>query len=153
MYGVELKEYLEKMLYLRYIAGLIKGDTEYTGAPLSEVFAGIAPRVKEPYRTWLKGCAAEVEKREEAGFTRIWSRCIDRYLKELNLRSEHSILLKELGTFLGQLDRETFSRSMQMYLERMDLEIEKQREGLASKKKISGCLGVMSGVFLVVLLL
>lgn len=36
VYGTELKRYLEKIQYLRYIAGLIKGEIEYTGAPLSE---------------------------------------------------------------------------------------------------------------------
>lgn len=153
MYGVELSRYLEKMLYLRYIAGLIKGDMEYTGAPLPEVFAGIAERIREPYAAWLKGTALELEMREESGFARIWNRCIDRHLKELGLKSEHSILLKELGTFLGQADRETFLHSMQIYLNKMDLEIEKLREGLASRKKIGGCLGVMSGLFLVVVLL
>lgn len=78
---------------------------------------------------------------------------IDRWLKDLNLKSTHSIFLKELGTFLGQSDRDTLDRSLTMYLNRMDLEIEKLREGLATKRKISRCLGVMSGIFLVVVLL
>ena len=97
--------------------------------------------------------ASEIDDREESAFARIWNRGIDRDLKELNLQSEHSILLKEMGTFLGQLDRETAGRSMQLYLNSMDLEIEKLREGLAAKRKIGNCLGVMGGIFLVVVLL
>ena len=42
---------------------------------------------------------------------------------------------------------------MQLYLNRLDLEIEKLREGLAAKRKIGNCLGVMGGIFLVVVLL
>lgn len=153
MYGMELKKYLEKIQYLRYTAGLLKGEIEYTGAPLTEVFLAVSARVKEPYKTWLSQAAVRVESRDEAGFSRIWNKCIDRYLKDLSLKSEHSLLLKELGTFLGQLDRETFERSMQLYLNRMDLEIEKLREGLTAKKRISGWLGIMSGIFLVVILI
>ena len=153
VYGTELKKYLGKIQYLRYIVGLMKGEIEYTGAPLSEVFSSVARRVKEPYRNLLGQLSARTESREESGFSRIWNKCIDRYLRELNLKTEHYVLLKELGTFLGQMDRETFNRSMQLYLNRMDLEIEKLREGLAAKKKIGGWLGIMSGIFLVVILI
>lgn len=153
VYGTELKKYLEKIQYLRYVTGLLKGEIEYTGAPLVEVFSSVAQRVKEPCRTWLLQTARRTESRNEAGFSRIWNKCIDRYLGGMNLKTEHSVLLKELGTFLGQLDRETFDRSMQLYLNRMDLEIEKIRDGLAAKKRIGGWLGVMSGIFLVVILI
>ena len=153
IYGAELKKYLEKIQYLRYIAGLLKGEIEYTGAPLSEIFFSVSERVKEPYKTWLRQTAVRTQSRDESGFSRIWNKCADHYLKELNLKKEHLLMVKEPGTFLGQLDRETFRRSMQLYLNRMDLEIEKLREGLASKKKISGWLGIMSGIFLVVILL
>ena len=153
MYGEELKQYLQRMLYLRYVIELIRGELTYTGAPIPELLYDVARRIREPYKRWLKSVAREAQERDETAFVRIWNRCVDRYLKELRLKTEHSILLKELGTFLGQGDRETLDCSVQLYLNRMDLEIEKLREGLASKKKIANCLGVMGGLFLVVLLL
>ena len=110
-------------------------------------------RVKEPYRAWLKAMEHEVESRREQGFAKIWNRSIDKYLCDLRLKSVHSIQLKELGTFLGQLDRESFQHTMQIYLNQMELEIEKVREGMASKRRISSWLGVMGGIFLVVILL
>ena len=153
LYGTELKNYLQKMRYIRYVAGLIKGELEYTGAPLAEIFRETGRRVKKPFSTWLVRMASEIDEREESAFARIWNRGIDRDLRELNLKSEHSILLKELGTFLGQIDQETAGKSMQLYLNRLDIEIEKLREGLAAKRKIGNCLGVMGGIFLVVVLL
>ena len=152
-FGTELKNYLQQMRYIRYVAGLIKGELEYTGAPLAEVFRETGRRVKKPFSTWLVRMASEIDEREESAFARIWNRGIDRDLRELNLQSEHSILLKDLGTFLGQIDQETVGNSMQLYLNRLDLEIEKLREGLAAKRKIGNCLGVMGGIFLVVVLL
>ena len=153
VYGQELKRYLERLLYLRYVTGMIRGEMEYTCAPLPEVFSSVAARIREPYRAWLKETAKETAGRSETGFARIWNRCIDRHQDMLKLKREHSILLKELGTFLGQVDRETADRSMQMYMNRMDLEIEKTRENLASRKRIGNCLGVMGGIFLVVILI
>ncbi len=153
VYGKELKQYLGKMLYFRYVMSLIKGEIAYTHAPLPEIFAEVSRRVREPYRRWLIKMAAEMEKREEYGFARMWNRCVDKYLGELNLKYEHSILVKEPGTFLGSLEKNTLDHALQMYLNRVDLEIEKLREGLSAKTKVGGCLGVMGGIFLIVILL
>lgn len=153
IYGKELKYYLGKLQYFRYVMSLIRGEIAYTYAPLPEVFAEVAARVKEPYRRWLIKTAREMEQREEYGFARVWNRCADQYLKELRLKSEHSVLVKEAGTFLGSLEKDTLDHAMQMYLNKVDLEIEKQREGLAAKTRIGRCLGVMGGIFLIVILL
>ena len=153
LYGMELQEYLEKLLYIRHIIYMIKGELEYSSAPLSEVFGRISARVREPYRQWLGAMEKQVENREEDAFLKIWMRSVDKYLKELHLKSEHSIQLKELGTYLGQTDGASESRNLQLYLGRLELEIEKVREGMASKKRIGNCLGVMGGIFLVVVLI
>ena len=153
IYCTELKAYLEKMQYLRYIFSLIKGEISYTHAPLPEVFSEVGRRVRKPYRTWLLETARAVEMREETGFARAWNRCADKYLKPLGLKQEHSVLMKEPGTFLVSLEQDTLDHTLQMYLNRMDLEIEKLRENLAAKTRIGGCLGVMGGLFLIVILI
>lgn len=153
LYGEELTKYLEKLLYIRHLVSMLKGEITYSHAPLGEVFGCVSARVKEPYRTWLKSMKRQVEQCEENGFAKIWNRSIDKNLESLHLKSEHSIQLKELGTFLGQLDGDTLNATLQLYLNRLELEIEKVREGMASKKRLGKCLGVMGGIFLVVILL
>lgn len=41
----------------------------------------------------------------------------------------------------------------ELYVERLELEIEKVRESLSAKKRIGNCLGVMGGIFLIVILI
>ena len=153
LYGMELQHYLEQLLYIRHIVYMLRGELTYSAAPLGELCGRVAGRVKEPYRSWLRAVEQQVENRESDAFLKIWMRTIDRYLKELHLKTMHSIQLKELGSCLGQMDGEMQSQSLKLYLDRLELEIEKVREGMGSKKRIGNCLGVMSGVFLVVLLL
>lgn len=153
VYGKELKSYLEKMLYLRYVMSLIKGEISYVHSPLPDVFCQVGKRVREPYGKWLIKTADELEKREEYGFARAWNRCVDKYLKDLGMKREHRILIKEPGTFLGSLEKDTLDQAMQLYLNKLDLEIEKLREGLAARTKLGNCLGVMGGIFLIVILL
>ncbi len=151
IYGLEQQCYLEKLIYIQHIVYMLKGELDYANIPLGEVFGRVAVRVKEPYRRWLHALEKQVENREEDGFFKIWMRSIDRYLSELHLKSEHVIQLKELGTYLGKMDSVSESRNLQLYIERLELEIEKARSGLASKKRIGNCLGVMGGLFLIVI--
>lgn len=153
LYSAELTKYLEKLLYIRHLVSMLKGEITYSHAPLGEVFGSAAARVKEPYRTWLRSMERQVEQCTEDGFAKIWNRSIDKHLESLHLKIEHSIQLKELGIFLGQLDDDTLNGTLQLYLNRLELEIEKIREGMASKKRLGKCLGVMGGIFLVVVLL
>lgn len=153
LYGIEQQCYLEKLLYIRHIVYMLKGELDYANIPLGEVFGRVAVRVKEPYRRWLHNLEKQVEKREEDGFFKIWMRSVDNYLEELHLKSEHSIQLKELGTYLGKMDSVSESRNLQLYIDRLELEIEKVREGLASKKRIGNCLGILGGLFLIVVLI
>ena len=153
VYGNELKRYLRNMVYLRYVFGLIRGEIEYTCAPLPEIFFGVSARVKEPYRRWLKKTAEEMECRDLSGFARVWNRCTDKYLEIPGLKQEHKILIKDPGTFLGSFEKDISDRAMEMYLNKMDLEIEKLRAELASKVKVGRCLGVMAGLFFIVLLI
>ena len=153
LYGMELQGYLEKLLYIRHILYMLKGEMDYSSAPLSEIFGRLSLRVKEPYKCWHSAMEKQVENREEDAFLKIWMRSVDKHLKELHLKSAHSIQLKELGTCLGQMDGASESRNLQLYLGRLELEIEKVREGMAAKKRIGNCLGVMGGIFLVVVLI
>lgn len=153
LYGIEQQCYLEKLLYIRHIVYMLKGELDYANIPLGEVFGRVAVRVKEPYRRWLHDLEKLVENREEDGFFKIWMRSVDNDLQELHLKSEHSIQLKELGTYLGKMDSVSESRNLQLYIDRLELEIEKVREGLASKKRIGNCLGILGGLFLIVILI
>ena len=48
--------------------------------------------------------------------------------------------------------RETMGRSIELSMKQMDLMIRQQRGELAGKRKIGNWLGVMSGLFLIILL-
>ena len=142
-----LGEMIRRKMFERYI---VLGND---GHPVPEIFFGVSARVKEPYRRWLKKTAEEMECRDLSGFARVWNRCTDKYLEIPGLKQEHKILIKEPGTFLGSFEKDISDRAMEMYLNKMDLEIEKLRAELASKVKVGRCLGVMAGLFFIVLLI
>lgn len=153
LYGAWLKEYLETLLYLRHVVSILKGELEYTGAPMQEIFGRTAARVRQPYRNWLRGMEKRIDEREAESFRQIWNHAADADLVSVHLKREHLAQLKELGECLGQADRASEARNFVRYLERLEQEIEKERLQMAAKRRIGNCLGVMGGIFLVIVLL
>ncbi len=153
MYGNNLKEYVKKLLDIRQILQMIQGEMSYTAAPLGNIFYDISRKVREPYKSWLRSVSVETEKREEDQFEKIWNKCADHHLQTLCLKKEHYLKIKEYGVYLGQMDTTSFEKTNSTYMEQMDYEIQKLRAEIDSKRKIGNCIGVMSGIFIVVILL
>ena len=89
VYCKELNNYIAKLRYLRYTVSLIRGEINYAHAPLPEVLSEVAGRVRQPYRKWLRETAHALADRSESSFSRIWNKCVDRYLDRLDLKEVH----------------------------------------------------------------
>lgn len=151
LYGKEQQKQLEHMYYLRHILHMLKGELEYSSAPMGEIFCRIAVRVKEPYRSWMHDLQHQIEKRDEKELRKIWRVGIERNLKELHLKQGYKEQLKEIGDCIGKLDRKSECKNLQLYMETFDLEIKKARSEIADKKRIGSCMGIMSGLFLIII--
>ena len=60
--------------------------------------------------------------------------------------------LENLGEHLGFLDRETQERTLLLYLEQVDTELQVLREHRQERCRLYTSLGVMGGLFLAVIL-
>ena len=152
LYGKEQQNRLNHMYYLRHIVNMLKGELEYSSAPLGEIFCRIAVRVKEPYRSWMHCLQKQTERRDEEEFWKIWRAEIEKCLTEIHLKKEYKDQLKEIGDCIGKMDRMSECKNLQLYLENLDQEIKKERNELSDRKRISSCIGVMSGLFLIIIL-
>lgn len=61
--------------------------------------------------------------------------------------------LINLGGQLGVADIEMQVKTLDLYLEEMSLSMEEMRGGMKAKVRLCHCLGVMSGIFITVLLI
>ncbi len=60
---------------------------------------------------------------------------MEKDLGAAGLKKEHREWIRDFGAFLGQGDRETMGRSIELSMKQMDLMIRQQRGELAGKKK------------------
>lgn len=152
MYGAGLTEELEEMLRLRHVLSLLKGELMRSKLPLEFMFERLSHTVPEPYGSWFLDMLGQIEKRKKRSFSAIWSDSIDRELSGLRLKRQYITGLKNLGRYMAGADGEESAAVLLHYLKRLDHEAEAARDAMYSKKRLGNCIGVMAGVFLVILL-
>lgn len=83
----------------------------------------------------------------------MWSNTIEEYLRDTYLKKTDLEHLKEIGLHMGYMDEEMQIGTINLYLEQLELEIQKMRAGIAVQRRLCNCLGVMGGIFLAIVLI
>ena len=143
----ELQSHLDALEELKKIFCLLKSELEYTRAPFAEVFEKIKKKAKEPYTTWLEALAARLREKGTGSFWEIWCETISEKLVTNQLKEEDKEELKNAGKSLEYIE------SIELYIEQLEYKIKHIREAYQSKKKLCRSMGIMGGIFLVILLL
>jgi len=140
------------MKYLQRIISLIQSEIRYSRAFLGEIFWNIGQGAKEPYRGWLLEMSDRVNEFSGERFEEIWKSSVHRNLKVLNLPEQELESLKLLGNQLGYADVQVQMRLLDCYQEHLERTIREMHEQVQTKVKLYHYLGVMSGLFVSVLL-
>lgn len=143
----------EEIKYFRQILLRLESEIRCAKVCLSDVFRNVSKNLRDPYDTWFQQMSMRLEQKKEGGFIRIWSDTIDIYLKEVNISEKQKNQIKELGNYLGSLDISMQMKQIQLVNEQLELAMQELRDELEGKKKICRCLGVMSGIFIAILLI
>lgn len=145
--GKNLKSYLNEVEELRRIFALFQSELRYTRAPFAEIFLKLSFAAKRPFDEWLRWLGEQLEKREGGTMKEVWNDSIDKMLGESSLRQEDLKRLQNVGEGLDYLETTELYRE---YLERVIEQIRKEYE---SKRKLYLSLGILGGVFLVIILI
>lgn len=145
--GREAQKHLEQLEELKKIFIFIKSEIEYSRMPLGSVFRKVSEKTQSIFQIWLRELAKDLEKHEKGTFQKIWEKSIDIHLRGSVLKKQELDELSQIGSSLGYLE------TLDLYLEQLEFTIQRTREESKSKKKLYQSMGVMGGVFLVIVLL
>lgn len=95
----------------------------------------------------------EMRQKNGTPFWQIWENGIQRHLKNSELPEKDRYRLEELGRQLGNADMESQLRVLDLYLEELRKSMEEKREGMKTRIRLCHSLGVMSGIFIAILLI
>lgn len=147
-----LREQYEQMRLLQSLLYALRSEILYARSYLEEAFAKIGESAPEPYQGWLLGMSETMRRKTGIPFYQIWSGGIQEALQGSGLAQEEKDKLSEIGKRLGNADMEAQIRSLDLYLEELKKSMEEKREGMKTRIRLCHCLGVMSGIFLTILL-
>ena len=152
MRAEKFKNQLENMKYLQRIISLMQSEIRYSRAFLGEIFWNIGQGIKEPYKSWLIEMSERTNAFTDERFEYIWKASIDNNLKVLDLPEQELDSLKSLGNQLGFADTQIQMRLIDLYQEQLERNIREVHGEVQTKVRLYHCLGVMSGLFVAVLL-
>ncbi len=143
----------EQLRYLQRIICQLKSEIQYTRACLGEAFYKIGTSAGSPYKEWLLAMSRQMEERRGGTFAGIWEEQTLEYLKDSGLSGRTVERLADFGSQLGAADVKLQARALELYQEEIGLTMEEMRREMQSKIRLCHCLGIMSGIFVSILLL
>ena len=143
---VILFQEIEKLLLL------LMGEITYRKEALPEAMLRVSKRYRNLLRL-LKETAKMAQKYQGERFSFIFRENAEKYLKNSALTEKDFEEFVQLGEYLGYLDTDMQKNTSQWYLQQLKTEIDTLAGEIPVKKKLYQSLGILSGVFLAILLL
>lgn len=132
---------------------ILRGDIKYGNTTLPEAIGAIARRNTDNFKDFFTGIEQELLKSCGLSFTNIWDKGIKDYLKDTYMNDQDREQLNRLGETLGYLDREMQLKTIDIYVEQLEHELEEAITTMKEKTRLYNMLGVLSGLFLTVVLI
>ena len=149
----KIRNQYEQLRYLKKLILLLRGEIQYARSYLGEAFRQIGCSVRTPYKEWLLAMCEEMEGRNGGTFAQIWEEKGREYLWDCGLPKEALERLLWFGNELGSADAGMQVKTLDLWLEEITLSMEEMREGMRTRIRLCHCLGIMSGIFITILLL
>lgn len=147
------KNRLRLMENLRRMIILLKGEILYANATLEEAFASVGQRGGGELGIFFKEVARRIGEQSGEVFFTLWKEAVSNLDKGLDLTGKDREQLKAFGEHLGYLDSDMQERTILLYLEQLDDTIAYLKAHVREKSRLYTSLGVMGGLFLMIILI
>ena len=152
MFSREAQGKLNTMYEIQRILIMLKGEITYNKAPVADAFINLSRHTKEPFATFFQKTGEELDNNFGKTLEMVWRECCDRELKELVIAKEDKLEFREFGACMGYLDVQMQVASLALYGEKMDMRIKEYGNNIKEKQRIFKIMGVMGGIFLVLIM-
>ncbi len=142
----EMQQHLKELEELKKIFVMFRREISLSKKIFSELFRTVGRQTEGVYREWLNDIARELDTCTEGTFQKIWKTSIEKHFGEFKLSMKERENLQQVGVGLY------YAETIDLYLAQLDFAIKDTREELGSKKKVYQTLGIMCGIFLVIVL-
>lgn len=148
-----LRERLKLLETLRRMVSHMKGEILYANVPLAEALYRTGRRNKGAAGELFIGIAETLEQESGESFETIWKEKAGQFASDSALNKKEQEQLLRFGESLGYLDREMQEKAILFYMEDLEHSIETLRKEEPEKCRLYLGMGILSGLFLAVVLI
>ncbi len=151
--ALQVKEQEKWLKDIKTALFLLLGELEYRQMPLPEALEVIGNRHAGKMSAFFRVLSEELKKKEGFTLQELWRRVAVPALKDSPLSKEQKEDFAELGLYFMESDRETRRNSLEFYMNRLEEDIIGLRETGADKAYLCRTLGMLGGIFILILVL
>ena len=130
----------------------MRGEMRSGYQPLAEIFSRLEERMLGEWKSFYGFLREKLSTNRTEMLAELWGEAISSRLKRSLLDEEEMRTWNELGENLGYLDREMQIALLTVCEAHMDEYIEKEKDQIKQQAKVYQTLGIMSGIFLTMIL-
>lgn len=130
---------------------ILEAEIIYSQSPLQEAFKNIANQLPHPIDDFFTQLHSDLEKKN-ANFKAIWEKSVHELKSNSYLGNNEIEILQQFGRTLGRHDFYQQQKHIQLAITHLDRELEEARDEQFKYSKMAKSLGVLAGVFIVLLL-
>lgn len=150
----QVKQRVEELVYIKKLMLMFRGELDYKNAMLPEAFQAVAIKAKAPYDQLFSELADATEENFSMTMSGLFSEKVDKVLVgKTFLKKEDLTKLKEIGDTLGYQNQKMQLSNIDLYIDRLSVSIEEDREKMAETIKVYRTLAMMTGVLVSIVLL
>ena len=143
----ELSIHRRELEELQRIFMNIQTELEYIKTPIGELFMKLQKKVEGSCRVWLDFLVQNLTLCKWTSFEEVWTTSIDTYFKQSLLTKSELEELKQIGKHISRPE------AIRLYLIQLENAIQTTREEEKEKKKLYQSMGILTGIFLVLVLI
>lgn len=147
------KKRLEELSEWRKGIALIKNEINFALTPLPEAFEIVAGRLEKEINIFFKGLGKLLQSSQNNSLENLDDNIIKKMLVDTCLNEKDKVLIVGFIKRLGLLDKESQINNLALHINNMDQEIEKLKKDEEKNNKLYKTLGILSGIFIIVIFL
>ena len=151
--ALQVKEQEKWLKDIKTALFLLMGELEYRQVPLPDALEIIGKRHGGRLASFFQSLSGELAKKEGFSLQELWKREAVSALKDCPLSKEQKEEFGDLGLYFMESDKETRRNSLDFYFKRLEEDIVNLRETGADQAYLCRTLGMLGGIFLLILVL
>lgn len=148
----ELEQRIRMLRGLQQALQLLKGELRCGRRTLTESLRNVSGHVDAPFSEFFSRIGEELARRDGSSAEEIWRENLDRYAGAYLMQPPERRALQRLGSVLGYLDMKAQLEALEECLGQLQLAEEEARGQAFGRRKLYRYLGMLGGMFLVILI-